>query len=161
MGTGPASPTPPSSATARNASLFRVVREKQQAGIRRGEKKTGDGQHQKELLCLHVTERCRPRTSWVANFSLESEMRNMSQVGVREESPAHPLASVYMSGLLFWPKTRLRRSGKAVGTANRMAESRDPPALLGNTTVCSPLKAKAWATGPVQPCSPTSPQPTV
>lgn len=127
-------------------------------GIRRGEKKTGDDQHQKESPRHRGMQ---ARTRWVANFSLESEMRNTSQVGVREERPAHLLASVYASGLLLWAKTRLRGSGKAVGTANTMAESRDPPALLGNTAVCSPSKEKAWATGSVQPCSPTSPQPTV
>lgn len=68
-----------------------------------GTEKAGDDRHQKDLLSLCITEGC----ALVASVSLESDMRNAPQVGIREERPAYPLASVYTSGLLLWPKTRL------------------------------------------------------
>lgn len=82
------------------------------------------------------------RAKRVASVSLESEMRNASQVGIKEERPAHPLASAYTPGLLVWPETGLHGRGKAVVTADMVAESQDPATLLGNTAVCSPSKAK-------------------
>lgn len=101
------------------------------------------------------------RASRVASVSLESEMRNASQVGIREERPAHPLASAYTPGLLLWPETGLRGRGKAVVTADMVAESQDPATLLGNTAVSLPSKAKVSAGGPAQPCGPTSSQPII